>query len=481
MTVASTSAHAADRSPAKRRRRRWPIVLACLLTLAAIPIGGYLYLVWEGERDLEAAVAEIERGDPRWRFDDIIADRKPLADAENPALVVVKADALLPGNYDIGPKNWELFEKVPSVHRLNGPQIAALREAMAKHAAALEVARTLKDFTGEGRFTIKVAPDFVSTTMGPLQRCRGVMSMLQHDAFLRAEDGDVAGALESCQAVLVVARAIGDEPYLIAALIRFAGEAILVNTLEHTLAQGEAPKEQLKAMQDLLTREIDATFFLQAMRGERGGSDATFTALRTGTVKISALKFMGGDSLEDRFMDTFPAIMLRGRPEHLRLMHQAVEAARLPSEKQGEAFNQVDKATRASSAMVVRLLMPGIAKTSQANRRTRANLRCALAGVAAERYRLEHAKWPGSLDELAKQGWIAAVPLDPFDGQPLRYKIVADGVRIYSVGLDGVDDGGAIDRDNWTTPGTDLGFRLWNTGSRRPHPLPPPDDLGENK
>ncbi len=72
------------------------------------------------------------------------------------------------------------------------------------------------------------------------------------------------------------------------------------------------------------------------------------------------------------------------------------------------------------------------------------------------------------------------MPLDPFDGQPLRYKVVADGVLIYSVGLDGVDDGGAINRENWTTPGTDLGFRLWNTASRRQQPLPPPDDVGEN-
>src|SRR5712671_6876406 len=102
MTVASSSAPVANRLPAKRRRRRWPTVLACLLGLAAVPIAGYLYLAWEGDRDLEAAVAEIERDDPRWRFDEIMADRKPIADAENPALVVVKAGALPPGTYDIG-------------------------------------------------------------------------------------------------------------------------------------------------------------------------------------------------------------------------------------------------------------------------------------------------------------------------------------------------------------------------------------------
>jgi hypothetical protein len=34
------------------------------------------------------------------------------------------------------------------------------------------------------------------------------------------------------------------------------------------------------------------------------------------------------------------------------------------------------------------------------------------------------------------------VPLDPFTGQPLKLKPTAYGVVVYSVGPDGVDDGG---------------------------------------
>jgi hypothetical protein len=186
----------------------------------------------------------------------------------------------------------------------------------------------------------------------------------------------------------------------------------------------------------------------------------------------------GGASLADQFLDAFPSIMLRGRPEHIRLLNQAVEASKLPPEAQGEAFDKVEKATRASNAPLVRLLMPALSKVSVAHRRTRASLRCTLVAVAAERYRLERSQWPASLAELAKDGWIAAVPLDPFDGQPLRYKLVPDGVLIYSVSLDGVDDGGVINRENPLAPGSDLGFRLWNADLRRQPPLPPPPDDG---
>ena len=39
--------------------------------------------------------------------------------------------------------------------------------------------------------------------------------------------------------------------------------------------------------------------------------------------------------------------------------------------------------------------------------------------------------------------FLAAVPLDPVDGQPLRYRRDADGTfTLYSVGENGVDDGG---------------------------------------
>ena len=47
------------------------------------------------------------------------------------------------------------------------------------------------------------------------------------------------------------------------------------------------------------------------------------------------------------------------------------------------------------------------------------------------------------------------------DGKALRYKRLAVGVLVYSVGLD---------PRNPTGPGTDLGFRLWDVEHRRQPP-----------
>ncbi len=66
---------------------------------------------------------------------------------------------------------------------------------------------------------------------------------------------------------------------------------------------------------------------------------------------------------------------------------------------------------------------------------------------------------------------VALFVLAPFDGKPLRYKKAAHGVIVYSVGEDGVDNGGNIDLF-WTgaTRGRIWGFNYGTSsigGSRR--------------
>lgn len=86
--------------------------------------------------------------------------------------------------------------------------------------------------------------------------------------------------------------------------------------------------------------------------------------------------------------------------------------------------------------------------------------------LAVERYRLAHGHWPDSLDQLVPM-LLSGIPKDPFDGKAIRYRRLGDGVAIYSVGPDGIDDGGKADPSNPIKPGTDLVFRLWDAAKRR--------------
>jgi hypothetical protein len=44
--------------------------------------------------------------------------------------------------------------------------------------------------------------------------------------------------------------------------------------------------------------------------------------------------------------------------------------------------------------------------------------------------------------------WLPAVPIDPYSGVPLVYRPTSSGHQLYSVGPDGVDDGGRPMRED---------------------------------
>jgi hypothetical protein len=73
--------------------------------------------------------------------------------------------------------------------------------------------------------------------------------------------------------------------------------------------------------------------------------------------------------------------------------------------------------------------------------------------------------------------WVRTVPMDPFDGTPIRFRPTPVGIVVYSIGPDGADDGGTIDPGKANRPGTDLGIRLWDVTQRTqlPRAADPPE------
>lgn len=82
----------------------------------------------------------------------------------------------------------------------------------------------------------------------------------------------------------------------------------------------------------------------------------------------------------------------------------------------------------------------------------------ARAMVAAARVRVATGQWPSRLEELVP-GYVDVVPVDIFDGKAMKYHAGPDGVLLYMVGLNGVDDGGAGEAPSlrwWETKGADV-------------------------
>ena len=84
----------------------------------------------------------------------------------------------------------------------------------------------------------------------------------------------------------------------------------------------------------------------------------------------------------------------------------------------------------------------------------------ALTMIALERYRLAYGVHPSRLDQLVPQ-FLESVPLDPWSGQPLRYRAglvpgtEPAGYILYSIGMDMKDDGG-VDGGSYTLTASSL-------------------------
>ena len=78
-----------------------------------------------------------------------------------------------------------------------------------------------------------------------------------------------------------------------------------------------------------------------------------------------------------------------------------------------------------------------------------------------ERYRLAHGEYPESLDALAPQ-FIAKLPHDIINGQPLHYRRTADGrFVLYSVGWNEKDDDGVVGLNESGSVDRDTGDWVW--------------------
>lgn len=455
-----------------KRRKRWKLLGGAALVLLLAPVAYYFVAGWFAERSLQELYSELDADDPNWRWHDLVAELQPPADDENAATQILKVEAMLQKGNPLG--RGGKWEQAPLQHRnarLSDVYIDPLRAAFATLPKdAVAEARKLKTMP-RGRLPIEQGVENpFEMDLEYVQRTRNVMNLLQYDALLRGQDGDFEGAAETCEALIHTAGALNEHPLLISQLVRIAGQQMATSATERLLAQGKLSEASLARLQAALEREAEANVLYFGMRGERAAGHQYFMSVRDGTASLSRLMNgpKGKVSLEDRLLDMFPGVILHGHPDYLRLMHENVQASKLPFPERAEAFGKLEAKVRQSKTMAVRLLMPAVMKVADAAQRSQAYLRSAITAIAAERYRLKTQAWPAGTKDLVSAGLLKAIPTDPYDGQPLRWRLTPTGGAIaYSIGRDKIDDGGNLARTlPWTTNGIDFGFELWPPSAR---------------
>src|SRR6185295_13546062 len=117
--------------------------------------------------------------------------------------------------------------------------------------------------------------------------------------------------------------------------------------------------------------------------------------------------------------------------------NEAIKHSQLPPKEMLAAIKALDEKTAKDHSLLSRQLTPAINRIAEASARSRTVLQCAVVGLGVERFHMKNKRWPESWDEVVTAGFIKSVPIDGYDGQPLRFRETEDGFVVFSVGPQG--------------------------------------------
>lgn len=283
-----------------------------------------------------------------------------------------------------------------------------------------------------------------------MKRCA---QFLQLRILAELENGQSEPALEDVKLLFRVTDSVREQPFLISHLVRIAMTAINLQPIYEGLAQHRWSDAQLAELEQVLARQDYLADFEFAMRGEKimailsvekqritremksvddsaGTNKIVTTSLRWAPSAFFYQTELAFAQMHQQFI--VPLVDLTNRVVAPAALRQALAAVQ--SQMKHYSYYKVQ----------ARMVFSAIASSVNKFARIQSQLDLARVACALERFRLAHGSYPATLDALAPQ-FIAQLPHDLINGQPLHYRRTDDGKFVlYSIGWDEKDDGGQI-------------------------------------
>jgi hypothetical protein len=460
-----------------------------LLGVLALGVWGTrIYFGRLGTERLNEVSSRLDAEEPGWRLDAIAARRAQEAPPGelNAAEFILPIGDRLTARHNKEWSEWRMAEgflrRERDNHRLSPEWVKHLEVMRGPTAGLRQEARGLRNFT-RGYYPLTLTDNPYLILLPHIEKARGVVTLLEYDALLLAADNDPDAAIRSAHAALNVGRSIGDEPTMISQLVRIACGQVAAQSAMQTLAWCE-PKGSLAELQAALAQEADEPWFLHGARGERALIDRAFTGLASGRLAVddfAALGLQKPGPLDYAGFRLYKALIPEDHAAALRILSEYVAAAKLPYHEQAAAMARITLPPRPPDDfryIGTNLLLPASEKVADAGLRGRAVLLAASCAVACERFRQTAGRWPESLAEIPKT-ILPSIPLDPYDGQPMRFERLDDGVTVYSVGPP--RNPNASQKPTEMGPFTEqgIGWKLWDSDKRGLPPKPPDEMMNE--
>ena len=339
---------------------------------------------------------------------------------------------------------------------LSGEQADVIRALVKENAPALTL---IKSAMAKGKvdWQINYTTPMFKTLLPGLSGQRMLANVLLRPAALLAhEDGDDITALQHVRELLFVARASGDEPFLVSHLVEIGIDALAFDVCRQIsptlqLVKEPAMREQLRRTIAELLDETDFCAHMRyAMQCERLAEVDPALALVSGKMTVEELVALGGSGQKENFkrLGLKPAdamsIALTDARIMLGEMTRMVDvgsAADLPTALAKMKPWPPAERMEPKKHFYMAMLLPSLQKSFETHYIALAQRRLAATALAIRWYAMDHdGQLPKALKDLVP-AYLPTMPTDPMTvGDPLIYS--PEHEVVYSVGIDGHDDGG---------------------------------------
>jgi hypothetical protein len=271
-----------------------------------------------------------------------------------------------------------------------------------------------------------------------LAKLRNLARFLAATSYALAERGDAATAWECIVQQLRFADLLRDEPILITQLVRLAIARMAVSTLQDVAALAPPSPVLLRQLEALLNRLDDSAPGALAIDGER----LLFGEWIFAQTPEKVRKLLNAEGVAK---DAPSLTVDQLAAEHVAYAAALLRLADLVSQPYYRVKDELAVVARSASSpksVVVDAILPSLVPYCGKMAEFLSSLRVSRIGLRLKTYRTEHGGYPANLSALQ----LADIPLekqvDPCTGKALCYRLEGEEFVLYSVGLDGADDGG---------------------------------------
>jgi hypothetical protein len=268
--------------------------------------------------------------------------------------------------------------------------------------------------------------------------------LLAAEATLRGDRGDIEGALAECRIGLRLAWRIMDEPSLINALVSNANAKLMLFAFQWVARRTAVESETLEAWM----KEMDAGSWRVRLNRcipfERAlGLDWGLRALgeRPERFADSLTTVNGGKGIDNFFLWWARPIM---KSQFMWIHKRYGELERIADEpyyKQREFLDERHLERVPWYYKPTGVLFPEFHSVFLKEASLEAMMLATRAGLASKIYKSRTGHYPEGLEALVPD-ILPEIPIDPFTGKPLVFRIKDGELLIYSLGSNGKDDGG---------------------------------------